>query len=368
MHRALATVDLGAVRHNVAALTGRLTQDTSLMAVVKAEGYGHGAVQVARAAIGAGARSLGVATVAEAAALREADIDSRLLIMGPLTGTELDRAFDLDVEIIVWSLPFLKSLVRKGHARDRQIRVHVKVDTGMRRLGLYLRQLADYLDSIESEPEAELAGVMTHFATADDDEDFFRYQLRAFEDAVQVVLRTGVRPEFHCANSAAAIRFPETHFDMVRCGIAVYGLSPFQKDPLADGLRPALSLASFIADIKVLAAGDAVGYGRTWTAARDTHVGVVPIGYGDGVSRRLSNRGQVLAGGRPRDIVGLVSMDQLTIDLGPQPDVGPGEEVVLIGSQGGKFIRAEEMAAMLDTINYEVVCNLSQRVERKYCQ
>lgn len=369
MQRALATVDLEAVRHNVAAIKKRLSSGCSLMAVVKANGYGHGAMQVARASLEAGAEALGVATVAEAAELREAGLDCPLVVLGPLTGAELETAFELDTEILAWTLPFLKTLVRAGQRRGGRIRVHAKLDTGMRRLGLFPRDLPAFLDAVETEPEAQLTGVMTHFATADEnDEDFFRYQLGAFEEAVQVVLRTGTRVRYHCANSAAAFRFPESHFDMVRCGIAIYGLSPFQGDAAADGLRPALELTSYIADIKPLKAGDAVGYGRTWTAPGSTHVGVVPIGYADGVSRRLSNRGRVLVGGKPYPLVGRVSMDQITVDLGPVPAAGAGDAVTLIGAQGDEKITVEEVAALQDTINYEVACNISSRVERRFSE
>lgn len=366
MHRALATIDLGAVRANVTSIVGRLSRGSSVMAVVKADGYGHGAVPVARASLEAGATALGVATIPEAIQLRESGIDDRILVMGPLTGADLAAAFDHKLEILAWTLPFLRELVDAGHARDQQLPVHIKIDTGMRRLGLYPRQLPDFLDATETAPEVALAGVMTHFATADEDEDFCRFQLRTFDDATQVVLRTGVRVPFHCANSAATLRYPETHFDMVRCGIALYGLSPFQADAGQDGLTPVLRLTSYLADIKQITEGDAVGYGRTWSAGADTSIGLVPIGYGDGFSRRLSSRGRVLIGGRPYPVVGRVSMDQITVDLGASPTVKAGDEVVLIGAQGEMALSAEEMASLLETINYEITCNLSSRVERRF--
>ena len=368
MKRALATVDLEAVRHNVTALTGLLAPASSLLAVVKAGAYGHGAVPVARACVEAGAASLGVATIDEAAELRDAGLKTTVLVLGPLTPEDLEAAFGLNVEIVIWSYPFLKNLVLTGHRLGgKSIRVHVKVDTGMRRLGLFPRQLPDFLDAIEPEPEAELAGLMTHFATADEeDDDFFRYQLSAFEEAAQVVLRTGTRVQFHCANSAATIKSPESHFDMVRCGIALYGLSPFQGDARQDGLMPALRLSSYLADVKTARQGDTVGYGGSWTAPDDTSIGVIPIGYADGVSRGLSNNGQVLIGGRRYPVVGRVSMDQLTVDLGGGALPRPGAECVLIGVQGDEEITAEEMAGRLGTINYEIVCDIAGRVERRF--
>lgn len=337
------------------------------MAVVKANGYGHGAVPVARASLTAGAVSLGVATATEARELRDAGLTCPIVVLGPLTGAGLETALDADAEVILWTLPFLKTLVSVARKKGRQVRVHAKVDTGMRRLGVYPRDLPALLDAIETAPEAELAAVMTHFATADEEDDgFFRAQLSSFAEAAQAVIRTGARVPLHCANSAAAMRFPESHFDMVRCGIAIYGLSPFQGDAAANGLKPALSLTSYLADIKPLAAGDSVGYGCTWTAPGPTSIGVVPIGYADGVSRRLSNCGRVLVGGESRPIVGRISMDQITVDLGPVHAARPGDEAVLIGSQGEAAISAEAVAGLLDTINYEVTCNISPRVAREY--
>lgn len=367
VERALATIDLECIRHNVRTLAGGLVEETSLMAIVKADGYGHGAVPVAEACLDAGAAALGVATVREFQQLREAGVDGTILVMGPLGDDELAAALDGGAEIVLWSLPFLRRTIDAAGERQNPLPVHVKIDTGMHRLGLYPRALPEMLDAIENAPEVSLAGVMTHFATADEqDEDFFRFQLRAFEDALQVVLRTGAAPVFHCANSAATMRYPESHFDMVRCGIALYGLSPFQGDADAEGLRPALRWTSYVAGVKRLTEGDSVGYGRTWQAPRNTNIALVPCGYGDGVSRRLSNRGEVLISGRRLPIVGRISMDMLTVDLGPVTDARPGDEVVLIGSEGEEIISAEDMAALLDTINYEITCDITARVPRRY--
>ena len=367
MRRALATVDLDCVRDNVASLRQRLSGKCSLMAVVKANGYGHGSVEVARASIEAGAISLGVATAAEAVELRDAGLSSPIVVLGPLTGDEARIAMDCGAEVTLWTPSFLKTLVRIDPSAGHEVGVHVKLDSGMRRLGVMPRELPQLLDMIESEPGVSLTGLMTHFATADEeDEAFFDYQLGVFEEATQVVLRTGTRVLYHCANSAATIRFPQSHFDMVRCGIAIYGLSPTQGDAAADGLRPALSLTSYLADIKHLSEGDTVGYGRTFTARKTTAIGVIPIGYGDGFNRGLSNLGRVLIGGSSYPIVGRISMDQITVDLGAQAAVEIGEEVVLAGARGGNAITIEEIASMLGTINYEITCNISSRVERRY--
>jgi alanine racemase len=214
-------------------------------------------------------------------------------------------------------------------------------------------------------PDLELAGVWTHLATADEpDSAFFDEQLDRFAAVADAVRAEFPRAIAHAANSAAVFRDRRSHFDMVRCGVAVYGLDPFQGDPAERGLQPALSLRSYVADVKRFQPGDSAGYGRTWRAAAETCVGVLPLGYGDGVRRGLSNNAEVLVRGRRRPLVGTVSMDNVTIDLGPETDVEPGDEAVLIGAQGEDAILAEEVAARLETINYEVTCGISARVPR----
>jgi alanine racemase len=216
------------------------------------------------------------------------------------------------------------------------------------------------------DPQLDLAGVWTHFATADEpDSGFFDQQLERF-----AALADALKAEFpgitvHAANSAAVFRDRRAHFDMARCGVAVYGLDPFQGDPGERGLEPAMSLRSYVADVKRFSAGDSAGYGQTWRAPADTWVGVLPLGYGDGVRRALSNNAEVLAGGRRHPLVGTVSMDNITVDLGPETDVEPGDEAVLIGSQGEETILAEEVARRIGTINYEVTCGISARVPRE---
>jgi alanine racemase len=216
------------------------------------------------------------------------------------------------------------------------------------------------------DPDLELAGIWTHFATADEPESsFFDEQLDRFARVAAAVKEEHPSVVAHAANSAAVFRERRAHFDMVRCGIAVYGLDPFQGDPAERGLSPALSLHSYVADVKRFEPGDSAGYGRTWRADRETLVGVLPIGYGDGVRRGLSNNAEVLVRGRRHPLVGTVSMDNITIDLGPETAVEPGDDAVLIGSQGEESILAEEVAARLGTINYEVTCGISARVPRE---
>lgn len=367
MARAVARIDAGAVRENCARLKAELGEGPRLCAVVKADGYGHGAEACAEAALAGGATWLAVATAGEAAAIGRRLPHVPLLAMGALSAPELDEALAAGAEVAVWRRGFLELVAARARAQGRPARIHVKHDSGMGRLGN--RDAAEVLALARAcgeDPHLEPAGVWTHFATADEpDSGFFEEQLRRFGELAAAVRAELPGVLLHAANSAAVLRDRRSHFDMARCGIAVYGLDPFQGDPAERGLRPALSLRSRVADVKRFAPGDSAGYGRTWRAERETLVGVLPLGYGDGVRRALSNNGDVLVGGRRRPLVGTVSMDNVTVDLGPDSEVEPGEEAVLIGSQGEETILAEEVAARLGTINYEVTCGISPRVPRE---
>ena len=367
MARALARIDLGAVERNCARLKAEVGAGVELCAVVKANAYGHGADGCARAAIAGGADRLAVATGPEAAAVGRKFPHVPLLTMGALTVEELDAALAGGSEIAVWHEDFCNLVASRARAQGRPARVHVKHDSGMGRLGNRDPEAVLGLARAAVEaPNLELAGVWTHFATADEPQsEFFAEQLGRFGEVVAAARAEFPGVTVHAANSAAVFRDADSHFDMVRCGVAVYGLDPFQGDPAERGLAPALSLRSYVADVKRFEAGDSAGYGRTWRASGPTVVGVVPIGYGDGVRRALSNDCDVLVGGRRRPVVGTISMDNLTVDLGPEPEVEAGDEVVLIGAQGDEEIRAEEIAARLGTINYEVTCGISARVPRE---
>jgi alanine racemase len=344
VERALATVDLGAIERNCARLP------LPLCAVVKADAYGHGMGPVARAALRGGASWLAVATADEARELREEGADGPILVMGALTPDELRTAGEADADIVAWTDEVARS------AR----RVHVKLDTGMGRLGTKDREKALRLAAFPN-----VVGLMTHFATADEPGDaLFGEQLQAFRSFVEAVGRDDVVA--HAANSAAALRDPASHFDMVRCGIAVYGMDPFHGDPDEHGLEPALMLRSWVAAVRRFEPGESAGYGRRWSAPEPTWVATVPLGYGDGWRRALTNDCDVLIGGRRHPLVGTVSMDNVTVALGPDTDVRVGDEVVLIGAQGDERILAEEVARRLATINYEITCGLSARVRREH--
>jgi len=365
MERALARIDLAAVERNCARLKAELG-DAELCAVVKADGYGHGAEACAGAALAGGASRLAVATGSEAAAIGARFPAAALLTMGALTPEDLDAALAAGSEVALWRPGFGELASARARALGRPARVHVKHDSGMGRLGNRDPEgVLALARACAADPHLELAGIWTHFATADEpDSDFFDAQLERFS-----ALAVAARDELpgvtvHAANSAAVFRDRRAHFDMARCGVAVYGLDPFQEDPAERGLSPALSLSSYVADVKRFAAGESAGYGRTWRAPEDTWVGVLPLGYGDGVRRGLSNNAEVLIRGRRHPLVGTVSMDNVTVDLGAETDVEPGEEVVLIGAQGEETILAEEVARRLGTINYEVTCGISARVPR----
>ena len=344
--RALARVDIGAIERNCAHLRSLLTDGAELCAVVKADAYGHGAVWAAKAALAGGASWLAVATAAEAADLRRHGIGGRILVMGALTGEEQRLAREAAADIVAWTPDV------EGE------RVHVKLDTGMGRLGT-----KDWDEAVRLARGDRVVGLMTHFATADEPGDeYFPAQLDRFREFVETVGRDDL--VVHAANSAATYRDPGSHFDLVRCGIAIYGMDPFGEDPAERGLEPALSFGSWVAAVRRFEAGASAGYGRRWTASQPTWVATVPVGYGDGWRRGLAGDREVLIGGRRYPLVGTVSMDNVTVDLGPETDVSVGDEVVLIGRQGDERILAEEVARRLDTINYEVTCALTPRVRR----
>jgi alanine racemase len=360
--RAVAHVDLGAVERNCAMLKRRLG-DAALCAVVKADGYGHGATSCARAALAGGATWLAVATAAEAAALREDGIRDRVLVMGALTGTELEIALGADADVVAWREEFVRAV--DAAARERPARVHVKLDTGMGRLGTRDPDEARrVVGDIESSARMGLAGVMTHLATADEpDSPFFEEQLERFRPFAQELKRAHPECVAHAANSAAVLRSDTAHFDMARCGIAVYGLDPFGEDSARRELEPALALSSYVAEVKALQAGDSAGYGRTWSATADTRIAVLPIGYGDGYRRGLSNTAEVLIRGRRFPVVGTISMDNVTVEVG-DAEVAVGDAATLIGADGRERVSAEQLARLLGTINYEVTCGISARVPR----
>ncbi len=352
--RATVTVDLGAIEDNVARLRDA-ARPAELWAVVKADGYGHGAAAVGRAALRAGARRLCVAAWEEARGLREELGDVPVLVMGPLVAGEEAHVHGVDVAVTS-----VEGFVRLQTAARQPVGVHLKVDSGMGRWGMAPAEALRVAAQLEEDGMLRLSGVMSHLAAADTDAAFTRAQVERFAAFAEHLPGC---PR-HIANSAAALRLPEARLDAVRCGIAVYGLSPFGEDPAADGLRAALRLESHVADVKLLQPGESTGYGRRFVASEPTWVGLVPAGYADGVPRMLSGRADVLVGGVRRRVAATVSMDQLTFVIGPERDVDPGDRVTLIGADGGERVSAEEWARLAGTISYEIVTGLAPRPRR----
>jgi alanine racemase len=358
--RAVAAVNLARVERNCARL---VRGGPRLCAVVKADGYGHGAVPCARAALAGGATALAVAAASEAAALRGAGIAAPVIVMGALTRQELEVALSVGADVVAWTEEFVSAVEATGQAT-----VHVKLDTGMGRLGTRdVAAASRIVDRVADAAGLELGGLMTHFATADDlGDEFFDDQLGRFASWVADVRRTHLDVPAHAANSAALLRDVRSHFDMARCGVAIYGLDPYGGDPATRELEPALELRSWVAAVKPCSAGESAGYGRRYVAERDTVLGVLPIGYGDGVRRGLTNNAEVLVGGVRRRLVGTVSMDNVTVELGRGTDVRIGGLATLLGMDGDARITAEEMARWVGTINYEITCGISGRVPRVY--
>lgn len=361
---AWAEVSAPAIAHNVRTLAARAAP-AGVWAVVKANGYGHGAVLAARAALSGGATGLCVALVQEGVALRQAGIEGPILVLSEQPPATLAAAVRHGLTLTVHSEAAVAALAATG---ARAHPVHVKIDTGMRRVGAAPADAARVASAVAGSPAATLDGVFTHLAVADDPEDpFTDVQLHRFEGVLAALSAAGHRPpHVHAANSAAALAHPRARHAFVRAGIAVYGLEPGRGvRHLCGDLRPALSLRARVSQVKRVAAGEGISYGLRHVFARDATVATVPIGYADGVPRRLfAAGGGVLVGGHRRPIVGVVTMDQLMIDCGDDP-VRVGDEVVLIGGQAAERIAAEDWAEALDTIAYEIVCGISARVERR---
>lgn len=362
---AWADVDLAAIGHNVEVVCAAAAP-AALWANVKADGYGHGAVAVAGAAVRGGATGLCVALVQEGVALRNAGFDCPILVLSEQPPAELASAVDAGLDLTVYSNAQLQAIAEAG-ARDHP--VHLKIDTGMRRVGAAAEEALALAAAISASDAVRLAGVCTHLAVADQPDDPFTVaQIELFDDVLTALTVAGHHPPLvHAANSAATLAFPESRFDVVRAGIAIYGISPSPAlDGLSAALRPALSLRARVSHVKPVRAGDRISYGLRHRFEGATSVATLPLGYADGVPRRLFDAGgEVLIGGRRRPIVGVVTMDQLMVDCGSDV-VRVGDEAVLIGTQGGETISAVEWADRLGTISYEVLCGISSRIDRRY--
>ncbi len=368
-----AEIDLDAIAHNVRMFKRHVGERVKLIAVVKANAYGHGAAQVARTALDAGAEMLAVNRLSEGVELREAGVQAPILVMGytPADGAEIVAAWKLTPSLM--TIDLATALSQRAVASGVTIPVHVKVDSGMSRYGLMPDETLDFLRAISRLAGIRLEGLFTHFATADWlGQTFTRQQLAKFLEVRDAARQAGFYfPMVHAANSAATMRLPESHLDAVRPGIALYGLdpssewSPKQVSSVFE-MRPALALKSRVGRVRWLDPGAGVSYGRTYLVTHPTRAALIPTGYGDGYHRVLSGQGSVLIRGQRAPIIGRVCMDQFVVDVTQISEVGQDDEVVLIGEQGDAIIRAEEVAALAGTINYEVTTALLPRVVRVY--
>lgn len=359
-------IDLSAIRHNVGVMRACLAPGVKFLAVVKADGYGHGAVQVARAALEAGADMLAVAIPEEGAQLRRAGIEAPILVLGGIEENAAEAVAACDLTQVVFDEARIRALSAAGEKLGRRVKLHIKLDTGMCRIGVREEEEAMALARlIDSLPGVVLDGCFTHMATADEDEraDTDRQIARFYAlcDAIASVHPGKITR--HAANTASIFRYPEAHADMVRGGIALYGYPPV---PEAKGLRPAMRWVAHAVYVKTIHAGDRVSYGGLFEAKRETRVMTVPVGYADGYRRGITGKGCVLVRGRRAPILGRVCMDQIMVDVTDIPDAQAGDEVVLLGAQGGEMIDADEMAGWIGTISYEVICSPSARVPRVY--
>ena len=362
-----AEIRLGALRRNFGRARELAGPATKVMAVVKADAYGHGMMRVAKELLAEGAAYLGVAIIEEAAQLRAAGIDAPILVLGSPPDADLPIFANLGVDLALASAAKARAASAAAVAAGKSIRAHLKIDTGMGRIGVDWRGIEAFAEELAGLPGLEIVGAFSHLATADCDVSFAREQVSRFGSALGVLARRGIEPPLvHIANSAALVALPEARFDMVRPGIFVYGYEPCPWEKV--GVEPVMRLASRISFVKTLCAGEGVSYGRTWKTAIDTTIATVPVGYGDGYSRALSNKASMWAQGAARPVVGRVCMDQTMLDLGPGSAAREGDEVLLFGVKDGATIPGEGLCEMLGTIPYELTCLVGARVPRVYVE
>ncbi len=366
-----AEIDLGAIEHNLGELRRLLGPDVRIMAVVKADGYGHGAVEVARVALEAGASWLGVAFIDEGAALRREGITAPILLLGHTDPADTPLLFEYCLRPTICDLKTAQLFNEEFLSLGRSWPVHLKIDTGMGRIGVAAAESGELITALSHLPGLELEGIFTHLSSADDEEGaaFTAGQLRLFENAAAGARERGVTvPLYHAANSAAALLYPQSRYNLVRIGIALYGYypSPWVQQQTAARLQPAMSLKSKIVFLKEVPPRTPLSYGRTYHTADSATIATVPVGYGDGYHRGLSNCGRVLVRGQRAPVVGRICMDQTMIDVSRIKGAAPGDEVILYGGRGPERIAVEEVAGLLGTINYELLCSIGKRVPRSY--
>ncbi len=360
-------IRLAALRRNFTLARELAGPGVKVMAVVKANAYGHGILEVAREFVKVGADYIGVAFLEEGIFLRKNGITAPILVLGAVATGQIAQFIEHDLTITLPSLEKARAVSAAAQAAGRTARVHLKVDTGMERIGVHWYSSRPFLEEVHSLPGLEIEGLFSHFATADEDLAFAREQLDRFNEVVDFLEASGKRPPLvHMANSAALANLPEARFDLVRPGLLLYGYEPTSLTRL--GLDPVMRLMSRVSYFKSVKAGAGVSYGRTWTAPRDTRVATIPLGYGDGYSRALSNKAEVIIRGKRLPVVGRICMDQLMVDLGPEGEAYNGDEVLLFGKKGGDWLPAELLCERLGTIPYELTSMINTRVPRIYVE
>lgn len=367
-----AEIDLDALVHNIGQVREQIGGGQRIMLVVKADGYGHGAVEVSRVAVRGGVEMLGVATLHEGVELRQAGIDAPIVILSPPMQSEVDGIAEYDLSCTVPSLAFARSLSQAFARIGKRGAVHVEVDTGMGRSGVGVAEALLFAAVIEKLPDLDLEGIFTHFPSSDEDVEFTEEQVGRFVRLLARLAGKGIRvPLRHAGNSGAVLGIPGSYaspLNMVRPGIMVYGLYPSRGLAGRLDLKPAMSFKSRIAQVRALPEGHPVSYGRSYITPKAMRVAVVPVGYGHGYSWRLSNGGEVLIRGRRAPVVGRVTMDVTMVDVDGVPEAGVGDEVVLFGRQGSEMISVDEVAQRSGTLNYEVICGIGKRVTRAYIE
>lgn len=362
-----AEIDLGAIRYNIRKIRDIVGRDIKILGIVKADAYGHGMKEISKVIIGEGVEYLGIASLDEAQELRRSGIKSKIIVLGPILPEEVEGVLRFNVIQTVSDLNIAKRLSAIGQTKNRLIKIHAKIDTGMGRIGVWHKDALNFVKELVKLENIKVDGIFTHFPSAEDDSFFTRRQIEDFKALIEELCRHNIDIPFkHVSNSTALVDFKNAHMNMVRPGLVMYGLYPKNSLMKKLKLKPALSLKTKVVYVKPVSKGRSISYGRTHITQRDTRIATIPVGYGDGYSRDLSNRASVLVKGRRVRVVGRVCMDMSMIDVGHLSKVGVGDGVVLIGRQGKEIIRTEELAELMNTIPYEVVCNIGRRVPRVY--
>ena len=360
-------VDLGALEFNYRQIKKRIPEDVKLLAVVKADAYGHGAIPVSLRLEKSGVEYLGVAIPEEGVELRKGGVKAPILVLGGIFGAEVDQIFRFRLTPVIFRKDSLKILSREAEKRGRRVKVHLKVDTGMGRLGVPLNLWPDFLKEVRRFSRIDIEGILSHFSMMDEERDFTQDQWRAFQRAVATAQELGISSQYlHMASSATLTAFPAYSARLVRPGIMLYGSYPSPAFQSLLPLKPVMTLKTRIHFLKRVPPGTRISYGGTFTTKRESLVATLPIGYADGYSRHLSNHGEVLIHGKRAPVVGKVCMDFIMVDMTDIPRVSVGDEVILMGKQGKEQITTEEIAEKINSISYEVLCSIGKRVPRVY--